>query len=128
MEYLVTIVLPGLEESVNETIQATNYDKMLTTASFIKAVVQRVNSVDERTAMDVLFAYLNSFEPAFRNTPYEADDDWLLLEQMNIWAERIKPILYPLVPPGSTPIYHAHDYDSLTMLVKPMQTKYTGFW
>lgn len=126
MDHIVTISLPGLEESVNETIQATNYAKMLSTQSFVKAVVERLNN-DERNSMDVLFAYINSLAPELRNWPYDAEDDWLLLDQMNIWAERIRPIIRPLMPSAGIPVYHSHNYDSLTMLIKTPQGYYYAF-
>lgn len=116
MYSVVTIWIPGLVESVNETIQATNYHKMLTAEHFITAAVQRINS-DEHTSLDVLFAYVHSLAPELRDWPYEADDDWLLLDQLTALANRIKPLIRPLMPPAGIPRYYGHTDDTLTMLI-----------
>lgn len=114
---LLTISFPGLEETVQETIQATNYAGMITSQHFVTAVVKRLHS-DEHTSLDVLFSYIHSLEPQLRDWPYEAEDDWLLLDNLTLLANKIRPIMLPMVPYGAIPHYHSHSDDSLTMLIQ----------
>ena len=116
MPDILTISLPGLEESVQETIQATHYAKVLSSTMFVTAIVERITR-SERTALDVLLAYIHSLTPEWRNWAYDAEDDWLLLDQMTAWAARIRPIIKPFMPPGGIPRYHSHTDDSLSMVV-----------
>lgn len=123
---LLTIVIPGLEASVQETIQATNYADMLGSAQFIRAAVERINC-SEHTALDVLFAYINSMDPALRDWPYEAEDDWLLSDNLKLLADHINKIIRPMVPYGAIPHYHSHTDETLTMLIKTSDGYYYAF-
>jgi hypothetical protein len=118
--YYVTIDIPGLEASVRETIDATNYAQMLSSAQYLKAAVERINC-SEHTALDVLFAFINSLDPAMRNWPYEAEDDWLLLDNLTLLAAEIKRLASPLMPMGGIPSYHSHTDETLTMLIRTSQ-------
>lgn len=126
MTGLLTISFPGLEESVTETIQATNYADMLTSAHFVAAVVKRIHS-DEHTSLDMLFTFIHSLEPQLRDWPYEAEDDWLLLDNLTLLANKISPIIRPMMPYGSVPHYHSHTDDSLTMLIQTLDGYHYAF-
>lgn len=117
MYSLLIIAFPGLEASVQETIQATNYSHMLSTAHFLNAAVARINS-SEHTSLDVLFAYIHSLAPELRDWPYEAEDDWLLLDNLTLIAGQIQKIIRPLLPVGGIPQYYSHTDDTLTMLIR----------
>lgn len=126
MIHLLVIAFPGLEASVQETIQATNYDKMLGSAQFIRAAVERINC-SEHTALDVLFAYINSMDPAMRDWPYEAEDDWLLSDNLKLLADQIQAIIRPMMPIGGVPKYYSHTDDSLAMLIYTSDGYYYAF-
>lgn len=126
MIHLLVIAFPGLEASVQETIQATNYDKMLGSAQFIRAAVERINC-SEHTALDVLFAYISSMDPAMRDWPYEAEDDWLLSDNLKLLADQIQAIIRPMMPIGGVPKYHSHTDDSLAMLIYTSDGYYYAF-
>jgi len=117
MYHVLTISLPGLVASVNETINATNYAHMIAPAYFLTAAVERLSS-DDHTTLDVLFAYVHSLAPELRDWAYEAEDDWLLLEHLTLLANQIRPIIAPLMPIGGKAQYYSHTDDTLTMLIK----------
>ncbi|QXO09988.1 hypothetical protein pEaSNUABM37_00027 [Erwinia phage pEa_SNUABM_37] len=125
LSYL-TIFYPGLEESVQETINATNYAGMLTSAHFLRAAVERINC-NEHNALDVLFAFIHSLEPNLRDWPYEAEDDWLLSDQLTMVADNIRRIITPMLPHHSMPHYHSHSEDSITMLISTYQGYHYAF-
>lgn len=126
MLYLLTIAFPGLEASVQETIQATNYADMLGSAQFIRAAVERINCSDH-TALDVLFAYINSLDPALRDWPYEAEDDWLLSDNLKLLADQIQFIIRPMMPIGGVPKYYMHTDETLTLLINTSDGYYYAF-
>lgn len=125
MQSFLTISFLGLEASVQETIQATNYGEMLSTAHFLNAVVERMHK-DEHTSLDILFAYIHSMAPELRDWPYEAEDDWLLLDNLTLLADKIQRVIKPMIPIGSVPKYHSHTDDSITMIIATPPAPFYG--
>jgi hypothetical protein len=125
MQSFLTISFLGLEASVQETIQATNYGEMLSSAHFLNAVVERMHK-DEHTSLDVLFAYIHSMAPELRDWPYEAEDDWLLLDNLTLLAGKIEHVIKPMIPIGSVPRYHSHTDDSITMTITTPPAPFYG--
>lgn len=123
MLVIITIAFPGLEASVQETIQTTNYAKILTSAHYIAAAVERI-STNDSTALDVLIAYVHSLIPYARNWPEEAEDDWLLNDHLKLLADKIKHLAQPFMPVGGRPQYSSHTDDTLTLLVKVPEAHY----
>lgn len=116
----LTIAFLGLEASVQETIQATNYVPDMTSAHFLTAAVERIRS-DEHTSLDKLFEYIHTVAPELRGLAYEADDDWLLLDNLTMFAGQIERVITPMIPPGAIPAYHSHTDDSITLTIRLLQ-------